>query len=69
MNVSLLNTPRPSAIPAQWSMAVQEMDLLIKHRSGRSNAGADALSRPSCDTVSVNAVMTDSTDPADAAVS
>ena len=26
-------------------MAIQEMDLTIKHRSGRSNASADALSQ------------------------
>ena len=37
--VSLLNTPRPSAKLARWAMAIEEMDLvLIKHRSGRSNA-------------------------------
>ena len=43
-------------------MAIQEMDLEIKHRSGRSNAGADALSRSP---VTVNAVATDSNPPAD----
>ena len=36
---------------------------MIKHRSGRSNAGADALSRHPCDTVDVNAVVADSSDP------
>ena len=61
--VSLLNTPRPSAKLARWAMAIQEMDLMIKHRSGRSNAGADALSRHPCDTVDVNAVVADSSDP------
>ena len=40
-------------------MAIQEMHLLIKHRSGRSNAGADALSRDSCDTADVSAVVAD----------
>ena len=36
---------------------------MIKHRSGRSNTGADALSRHSCDTADVNAVVADSSDP------
>ena len=36
---SLLNTPQPSG------MALQEMDLVIKHRSGKHNANAEALSR------------------------
>ena len=36
---------------------------MIKHRSGRSNAGADALSRHPCDNVDVNAVVADSSDP------
>ena len=57
--VSLLNTPRPSAKLARWAMAIQEMDLMIKHRSGRSNAGADALSRHPCDTAHVSAVVAD----------
>ena len=39
---SLLSTPQPSA---RWGMALQEMDLIIVHRSGRRNANADALSR------------------------
>ena len=42
---SLLNTPQPSGKLARWGMAIQELDLHIKHRSGRSNANADALSR------------------------
>ncbi len=48
---------------ARWAMAIQEMDLMIKHRSGKSNAGADALSRHPCDTVNVNAVVADPSDP------
>jgi phospholipid-translocating ATPase len=60
--LSLLNTPNPSAKLARWAMAIQEMDLEIKHRSGRSNAGADALSR--CP-ATVNAVTADSNAPAD----
>ena len=43
--LSLLNTPKPSAKLARWAMAIQEMNLTLKHRSGRSNASADALSR------------------------
>ena len=42
---SLLNTPQPSGKLARWGMAIQELDLKIKHRSGRSNSNADALSR------------------------
>ena len=42
---SLLNTAHLSAKLARWVMAIQEHDFEIRHRSGRSNAGADALSR------------------------
>jgi hypothetical protein len=42
---SLLNTPQPSGKLARLGMAIQELDLQIKHRAGRSNANADALSR------------------------
>ena len=42
---SLLNTPHPSAKLARWAMIVQEMDLEIKHRAGKGNTNADALSR------------------------
>ena len=41
----LLNTPQPSGKLARWGMAIQELDLSIQHRSGQSNANADALSR------------------------
>ena len=60
--LSLLNNPKPSAKLARWAMAIQEMDLEIKHRSGLSNAGADALSRTPA---TVNAITTDSNAPAD----
>ena len=43
--LSLLNTPRPSGKLACWAMTVQEMDLTLKHRSGKQNVNADALSR------------------------
>ena len=42
---SLLNTPQPSGKLARWGMAIQELNLSIKHRSGSTNANADALSR------------------------
>lgn len=42
---SLLNAAHSSAKLARWAMAIQEHDLEIRHRSGRSNASADALSR------------------------
>ena len=42
---SLLNTPQPSGKLARWGMAIQELNLNILHRSGRTNANADALSR------------------------
>ena len=51
---SLLNTPHPSAKLARWAMIIQEMDLHIQHRPGKSNANADALSRnpPSTEEIS-----------------
>ena len=42
---SLLNAAHPSAKLARWAVAIQEHDMEIRHRSGRSNASADALSR------------------------
>ena len=42
---SLLNGSNPSDKLARWAMIIQELDLEIKHRSGKSNANADALSR------------------------
>ena len=43
--LSLLNTPRPSGKLAHWALTIQEMNLTLKHRSGRQNVNADALSR------------------------
>ena len=43
--LSILNTARPSGKLARWALSIQEMDLIIKHRPGKSNANADALSR------------------------
>ena len=42
---SLLSNPRPTGKLARWALTIQEMDLEIKHRSGKSNLNADALSR------------------------
>ena len=43
---SLLNTPQPSGKLARWGMALQELDLKILHRSGKTNSNAaDTLSR------------------------
>ena len=42
---SLLNTAHPSGKLARWGMALQELDLKIEYRPGKSNGRADALSR------------------------
>ena len=42
---ALLNTPQPSGKLARWGMALQELDLRIEYRPGKTNARADALSR------------------------
>ena len=52
--VSLLNTPKPSAKLARWAMTIQEFDLTIKHRAGRVNQRADALSRNPADVTETN---------------
>ena len=43
--LSLLNTPRPSGKFARWAMTmpVQEVNLTLKHRSGRQNVNANVL--------------------------
>ena len=43
--LSLLSSRNPSTKLARWALTIQEMDLKIKHRSGKKNANADALSR------------------------
>ena len=42
---SLLKSPNPLSKLARWAMAIQELDLDIRHRSGKSNVVADAQSR------------------------
>ena len=51
--LSILNTSRPSGKLARWALTIQELDLTIKRKPGKSNTNADALSR---NPVSVNAV-------------
>ena len=42
---SLLSQRNPSPKLARWAMCIQELDLKIRHRPGKSNLVADALSR------------------------
>ena len=42
---SLLTNQHPSPKLARWAMVIQELDLDIRHRSGKSNLVADALSQ------------------------
>lgn len=42
---ALLNTPKPFGKLARWGMALQELDLEIHYRPGKTNANVDALSR------------------------
>ena len=42
---SLLNTPHPWGKLARWGLALQEADITIHYRPGKSNASADSLSR------------------------
>ena len=41
---ALLNTPHPFGKLARWGMALQEMDLHLHYRLGKSNQNADTLS-------------------------
>lgn len=58
--LSILNSARPSGKLARWALTIQEMDLTIKHKAGRENSNADALSRNPVDVSVVNAVSADS---------
>ena len=42
--IALLNTPHPSGKLDRWGLILQDVDLVIRYRTGRKNAGADALS-------------------------
>ena len=71
--VSLLNTPHPSAKLARWAMTIQEMNLTIKHRSGKTNTNADALSRNPVDpyqhTKTANVCSVDVEEPSEGSLS
>ena len=71
--VSLLNTPHPSAKLARWAMTIQEMNLTIKHRSGKTNTNADALSRNPIDpcqcTKTANVCSVDVEEPSEGSLS
>ena len=47
--VSVLSSARPSGKLARWALTIQELNLIIKHRAGKLNANADALSRNPCE--------------------
>ena len=54
--LSILNTARPSGKLARWALTIQEMDLTIKHKPGKKNTNADALSRCPADEGVVSAL-------------
>ena len=43
--LSILNTAKPSGKLARWALTIQKIDLSIKHKAGRKNGNADALSQ------------------------
>jgi len=49
---ALLNTPHPSCKLARWGMALQEMDLHLHYRPGKTDQNADTLSCTPIDTQS-----------------
>lgn len=54
---SLLNSTHLTGKLARWALTIQEMDLVIKHKAGRKNTNADALSRnTSADVNAIDAV-------------
>ena len=55
---SLLKAPHPSPKLARWAVTIQEFDLDIRHRPGKTNANADALSRNPVDGAISLAVQT-----------
>ena len=54
--LSILNTTRPSGKLARWALMIQEMDLTIRHKSGKKNTNADALSCCPADEGNISAV-------------
>ena len=61
--LSILNSSRPSGKLARRALTIQEMDLTIKHKAGRENANADALSRNPAPAASVCALIANSPPP------
>ena len=62
--LSILNTAKPSGKLARWALTIQEMDLTIKHKAGKKNAGADALSRsPTLESTAAVVDAVDTTGP------
>ena len=45
--VSVLSTAHASAKIARWALTIQKLNLTLKHRAGKLNCNADALSRNS----------------------
>lgn len=43
--VSVLGTARPAGKKVCWALTMQELNLTLKHCSGKLNSNADALSR------------------------
>ena len=61
--LSLLNSRHPSTKLARWALTIQEMNLTIKHRSGKKNLNADALSRnPTGERTSVSSLVVTNSD-------
>ena len=50
---ALLSSKHPSSKLVRWAMAIQEFNLDIRHRAGKNNRVADALSRNPVDVVQV----------------
>ena len=61
--LSLLSSRNPSTKLVRWALTIQEMNFTIKHRSGKKNANADALSRnPTIEETTVLSVTTEHSD-------
>ena len=54
----LMNIKEPTGRLARWSLLIQQYDFEIRHRAGKSNGNADALSRRSYGTLELNALDT-----------
>ena len=62
--LSIFNTAKLSGKLAPWAMTIQEMDLTIKHKAGKKNVGADALSHsPTLESTAAVVDAVDTTGP------